>query len=311
MGITTLVGRPLKRREDPRLITGQATYVDDITLPGMLHMTVLRSQYGHARLNGINTEAARQHPGVVAVYTVQDLKGQVGNVYTSYPLGHIAKGMGVRSALAEGKVRFFGEPIAVVIAEDAYTARDAIDLIDVDYEPLPAAIDVESAMQPGAPLLYEAFGTNVAFSMQHPPAEDMDKIFAQTRAAGGVVVKARLVNQRVAAVAMETRGVVAEFRKTDKTLTIWSSSQIPHLLRDILAARVGLPQHQVRVIAPEVGGGFGSKLNVYPEELVAAYAAMKLGHPVKWIEDRSENLAATTHGRDRVDHIEVAATKDG
>ncbi|MFL5700146.1 MAG: xanthine dehydrogenase family protein molybdopterin-binding subunit [Ktedonobacteraceae bacterium] len=311
MGITALVGRPIKRREDPRLITGQATYVDDIKLPGMLHMAVLRSQYGHARLKSINTDAARQHPDVVAVYTAQDLKGQVGNVYTSYPLGHIARGMGVRSALAQDKVRFYGEPIAVVIAEDAYTARDAIDLFDVDYEPLPAAIDVENAMQPGAPLLYEAFGTNVAFSMQPPPSEDIDKIFAQTRANGGVVVKARLVNQRLAAVAMETRGVVAEFRKADKKLTMWSSSQIPHLLRDILAAAVGLPQHQVRVIVPEVGGGFGSKLNVYPEEFVVAYAAMKLGHPVKWIEDRSENLAATTHGRGRVDHIEVAATKDG
>jgi aerobic carbon-monoxide dehydrogenase large subunit len=310
MGITALVGRPIKRREDPRLITGQATYVDDIKLPDMLYMAVLRSEFGHARLNSINTDAARQHPGVIAVYTAQDLKGQVGNVYTAYPFGHIAQGMGVRGALAEGKVRFFGEPVAVVIAEDAYTARDAIDLIDVDYEPLPAAIDVESAMQPGAPLLYEAFGTNVAYGI-HPPAEDMDKIFEQTKAAGGVVVKARLVNQRVAPVAMETRGVVAEFRKADKMLTVWSSSQIPHLLRDILAAAVNLPQHQVRVIVPEVGGGFGSKLNVYPEEFVAAYAAMKLGHPVKWIEDRGENLAATTQGRGRVDHIEVAATKDG
>ncbi len=295
MGITALVGRPIKRREDPRLITGQATYVDDIKLPGMLYMAVLRSEFGHARLNSINTDAARQHPGVIAVYTAQDLKGQVGNVYTAYPFGHIAQGMGVRGALAEGKVRFFGEPVAVVIAEDAYTARDAIDLIDVDYEPRPAAIDVESAMQPGAPLLYEAFGTNVAYGI-HPPAEDMDKIFEQTKVAGGVVVKARLVNQRVAPVAMETRGVVAEFRKADKTLTVWSSSQIPHLLRDILAAAVNLPQHQVRVIVPEVGGGFGSKLNVYPEEFVAAYAAMKLGHPVKWIEDRGENLAATTQG---------------
>src|SRR5258707_5033439 len=170
MGITALVGRPIKRREDPRLITGQATYVDDIKLPGMLSMAVLRSEFGHARLNSINTDAARQHPGVVAVYSAQDLKGQVGNVYTSYPLGHIAQGMGVRGALAEGKVRFFGEPVAVVIAEDAYTARDAIDLIDVDYEPRPAAIDVQSAMQPGAPLLDEAFASNVAQCIHPPPA---------------------------------------------------------------------------------------------------------------------------------------------
>ncbi|HJT57336.1 MAG TPA: molybdopterin cofactor-binding domain-containing protein, partial [Ktedonobacteraceae bacterium] len=150
----------------------------------------------------------------------------------------------------------------------------------------------------------------VAFSM-HPPTEEIDKVFEQTKADGGVVVKERIVNQRLAPVPIETRGVVAEYHKALKTLNIWSSSQIPHLLRNILAATVGLPQHQVRVIVPEVGGGFGCKLNVYPEEICAAFASMKTGHPVKWIEDRSENLAATIHGRDQVDYIEVAATKDG
>src|SRR5579872_3125640 len=310
MGIAAMLGSPIKRREDPRLITGQATYVDDIKLHGMLHMSVLRSPYGHARINSINTEAARNHPGVVAVYLAEDLKGAVGNIAIAVPLGHIAEGMGARGPLAEGKVRFYGDPVAVVIADDRYTARDARDLIEIDYEPLPAAIDVEKAMQPGAPILYEEFGTNVAFGM-HPPTDEIDKVFAQTEADGGVVVKARLMNQRLAPASMETRGVVAEYTKSNKSLTIWSSSQIPHLLRNILAATVGLPQHQVRVIVPEVGGGFGSKLNIYPEELVAAYASMKTGHPVKWIEDRSENLAVTIHGRDQVDYIEVAATKEG
>src|SRR5438876_8145451 len=301
MGIAAMLGSPIKRREDPRLITGQATYVDDIKLPGMLHMVVLRSTYWHSRINSIDTEAARNHPCVLAVYTAQDLKGVVGNVAIAVPLGHIANGMGVHGPLAEGKVRFYGDPVAVVIAEDRYTARDARDLIEVDYEPLPAAVDVEKAMQPDAPLLYEDFKTNVAFSM-HPPTDAIDKVFAQTKADGGIVVTARLVNQRLAPSSMETRGVVADYRKSDKTLTLWSSSQIPHLLRNILAATVGLPQHQVRVIVPEVGGGFGSKLNVYPEELVSTFASMKLGRPVKWIEDRDENLAATTHGRDRVDY---------
>ena len=311
MGIAAMVGSPIKRREDPRLITGQSTYVDDIKLRGMLYMAVVRSPYGHARINSINTDAARKHRGVVAVYLAEDLKAaSVGNIAIAVPLGEIATGMGVRSALADGKVRFYGDPVAVVIAEDPYTARDARDLIDVDYEPLPAAVDVEKAMQPGAPLLYEEFGTNVAFGM-HPPTDDIDKVFEQTLADGGVVVKQRMVNQRLAPCAMETRGVVAEYRKVDRTLTVWSSSQIPHLLRNILAAQVGLPQHQVRVIVPEVGGGFGSKLNVYPEEIVAAFAAMKTGHPVKWIEDRSENLAVTIHGRDQVDYVEVAATRDG
>jgi carbon-monoxide dehydrogenase large subunit len=310
MGVAAMLGTPIKRREDPRLITGQATYVDDIKLLGMLHMSVLRSPYGHARINSINTEAARNYPGVRAVYTAEDLKGAVGSVAVGVPLGKIVEGMGVRGALAEGKVRFYGDPVAVIIAEDRYAARDARDLIEVDYEPLPAAIDVEKAMQPDAPILYEEFGTNVAFSMK-PPTDEIDKVFEETLANGGVVVKQRIVNQRLAPVPIETRGVVAEYRKSDKTLTFWSSSQIPHLLRNILAATVGLPQHQVRVIVPEVGGGFGCKLNVYPEELVAAFATMKLGHPVKWIEDRSENLAVTIHGRDMVEYVEVAATKDG
>jgi aerobic carbon-monoxide dehydrogenase large subunit len=310
MGIATMLGSPVKRREDPRLITGQATYVDDIKLLGMLHMAMLRSPYGHARIRSINTEAARKHPGVVAVYLAEDLKGTVGNIPIAVPLGKITEGMGVRGPLAEGKVRFYGDPIAVVIADDRYTARDARDLIEVDYEPLPAAIDIEKAMQPGAPLLYEEFGTNVPFGM-HPSTEEIDKVFEETKADGGIVVKQRIVNQRLAPSAMETRGVVAEFRKADKTLTVWSSSQIPHLLRDILSATVGLPQHQVRVIVPEVGGGFGSKIDVYPEEILTAFAAMKLGRPVKWIEDRSEALAATIHGRDQVDYVEAAATRDG
>ncbi len=310
MGIAALVGSPIKRREDPRLITGQATYVDDIKIPGMLYMAVLRSPYGHARINSIDTTAAREHPGVVAVYTADDLKGAIGNIAIAVPLGKIAEGMGNRGALAEGKVRFYGDPVAVVIADDRYTARDARDLIEVDYEPLPAAIDIEKAMQSDAPLLYEEFGTNVAFGM-HPPTDEIDKVFAQTQADGGIIVKTRLVNQRLAPASMETRGVVAEYRKASKNLTVWSSSQIPHLLRNILAAIVGLPQHQVRVIVPEVGGGFGSKLNIYPEEMVAAFASMKTGRAIKWIEDRSENLAVTIHGRDQVDYVEVAATKEG
>jgi carbon-monoxide dehydrogenase large subunit len=311
MGIAALVGTPIKRREDPRLITGQATYVDDIKLPGMLYMAVLRSPYGHARIRSINSEAARKAPGVVAVYTAQDLKGVVGNIPVAAPLPpHITNGMGRRGPLAEGKVRFYGDPVAVVVAESRYAARDALELIDVDYEPLPAVVDPEKAAQPDAPLLYEEFGTNVAVSVR-PPTDEIDKVFEETRANGGIVVKQRMVNHRLAPSPMETRGVVAEFRKADRTLTIWSSSQIPHLLRNYLAEQLGLPQHQVRVIVPEVGGGFGCKLNIYPEETVAAFAAMKTGRPVKWIEDRSENLAATIHGRDQIDYVEVAATREG
>src|SRR2546428_11192818 len=185
MGVAAMVGTPIKRREDPRLITGQATYVDDIKLLGMLHMAVLRSPYGHARINSVSTDAARKHPGVVAVYTAADLKGVVGDIPVAVPLpGPQSEGLGRRGPLAEGKVRFYGDPVAVVIAEDRYTARDARDLIEVDYEPLPAAVDMEQAMQPGAPLLYEEFGTNVPFGM-HPPTDEIDKVFEQTRADGG------------------------------------------------------------------------------------------------------------------------------
>src|SRR5437764_1673075 len=223
MGVAAMLGAPIKRREDPRLITGQSTYVDDIKLLGMLHMSVLRSPYGHARINSINTEAARNYPGVHAVYTAEDMKGVVGSVAVAAPLGKMTEGMGIRSALADGKVRFYGDPVAVVIADDRYTARDARDLIEVDYEPLPAVVDVEKAMQPGAPLLYEEFGTNVAFGI-HTPTDEIDKVFEQTKADGGVVVKQRLVNQRLAPVPMETRGVIANYSKSDKKLTVWSSS---------------------------------------------------------------------------------------
>ncbi len=311
MGIAAMIGASIKRREDPRLITGQATYVDDIKLIGMLHMSVLRSPYGHARMKSIETEAARNYPGVVAVYTAEDLKGKVADMSIGVPLPpYIEKGMGRRGPLAEGKVRFYGDPVAVVVAEDKYIAWDALDLINVDYEPLPAAIDVEKAMQSGAPVLYEEFGTNVAFS-QHPPTDEIDKVFEQTVTEGGIVVKARLVNQRLIPAPMETRGAVAEFRKADKTLTLWSSTQLPHVLRNYLAEQLGLLQHQLRVIAPEVGGGFGCKQDIYPEEALVAFAAMKTGRPVKWIEDRSESFVATIHGRGQVDYIEVAATKDG
>ncbi|GAC1356340.1 MAG: molybdopterin-dependent oxidoreductase [Ktedonobacteraceae bacterium] len=311
MGIAATLGTPVRRREDPRLITGQATYVDDMKMLGMLHMSILRSPYGHARINSINTEAARNHPGVVAVYTAADLKGKVGNIPVAAPLPpFIDKGMGRRGPLAEGKVRFYGDPIAVVIADDKYTARDAVDLIDVDYEPLPAAIDIEKAMQPGAPLLYEEYGTNVALPI-HPPTEEIDKVFADTVANGGLIVKGRFVNQRLAPSPMETRGVIAEYRKSDKMLNVWSSSQIPHLLRNYLAEQMKLPQHQVHVVVPEVGGGFGCKLEIYPEEALAAFAAVQLGKPVKWIEDRSEAFAATIHGRDQINYIEAATDRNG
>ena len=175
MGIATMIGASIKRREDPRLILGQATYVDDIKLIGMLHMTVLRSPYGHARITSIETEAARKHPGVVAVYTAEDLKGKVGNMSVGVLLPpHIEKGMGRRGPLAEGKVRFYGDPVAVVIAQDPYIAHDALELIDVDYEPLPAAIDVEQAMQPGAEIESSSGSGHDGEERQRPCVDESD-----------------------------------------------------------------------------------------------------------------------------------------
>jgi carbon-monoxide dehydrogenase large subunit len=310
MNVVVPSGMAVKRREDLRLLTGQACYVDDIKLPGMLYMAVLRSPYGHARIQRIDTTAACSHSKVKGVYTAADLKGMVGNVPVVGTLGAIAHGMGVRPPLAEDKVRFYGDPVAVVVAEDRYSAYDACDLIDVEYEPLPVVVDPEKAMQPDAPLLYENFGSNVALGI-HPPEDEIDHIFAQTLAEGGVVVKQRLEHQRLAPSALETRGVVAQMRRADKKLTVWSSSQMPHLLRSYLSKQLGWPQHQVRVIVPEVGGGFGSKGNIYPEEALTAFATIKTGQPVKWIEDRSENLAVTTHGRGQIDYLEIAATREG
>src|SRR5260370_39872074 len=176
--------------------------------------------------------------------------------------------------------------------QDPYTAHAALGLMDVDSEPLPAAIDVEQAMQPGAPVLYEEFSTNLAFS-QHPATDEIDKVFAQTVAEGGIVVKARLVNQRLIPAPMETRGVVAEFRKADKTMTMWSSTQLPHVLRNYLAEQLRLLQYQMRVIAPEVGGGFGCHQEFYPEEALVAFVAMQTRRPVKWIEVRNERFTST------------------
>ena len=195
---------------------------------------------------------------------------------------------------------------------DRYGARDARDLIEVDYEPLPVAMDVEKAAQPGAPLLYEEFGTNVALSLVLKDRRKLSTKSLRKHLPMAVLLsKSDSSTNASSPTPIETRGVVADYSKAMKKLTLWSSSQIPHILRNVLAATVGLPQHQVRVIVPEVGGGFGSKLNIYPEEYIAAFASMKLGRPVKWIEDRSESMSSTTHGRDQVNYIEIAATREG
>jgi aerobic carbon-monoxide dehydrogenase large subunit len=299
----TLVGKRIRRTEDPRLITGTAIYVDDIQMPGMHHACILRSPHGAAKIRSIQTEAARNHPGVAAVFTGADI-GSVGPV----PCGASLPGLRipVHTILAKDRVYFVGHPVAVVVATDRYVAADAIDLIEVDYEPLPAVADPEKALAPGAPPVHPEWPDNIAFTY-HQEGGEPAKAFAEAE----VVVKQRITSQRLIPTAMETRGVVADYRSAEKNLTLYSSTQIPHLLRTLVAQMLGVDENRLRVITPEVGGGFGSKLNVYAEEALMGFIAMKIGKPVKWIESRRENFLCTIHGRGHVDYYEIAAKKDG
>lgn len=305
MSTQRLVGEAVKRTEDPRLITGSAHYVDDIKLPDTHYLAILRSMYAHAKITGIDTEAAKQAPGVVAVVTGQDIAGKIGPV----PCASSLEGLKVphHPVLAVGKVRYVGEPIVAVVAKDRYAARDALDLINVDYEPLDAVVGPEKALESGAPLVHEEFGDNVAYVLKFAGGSDIDQAFSQADA----IIKQRMVNQRLLPVAMEPRGVLAQYWPGEHQLTLWSSTQIPHLLRTQLALMIGLPENRLRVIAPEVGGGFGSKLNVYAEEALVAYLAMQLKKPIKWIEGRRENLLNTIHGRAQINYVEAAVKSDG
>jgi carbon-monoxide dehydrogenase large subunit len=298
------IGKELKRKEDPRLITGQGSYVDDLKVAGTLHCAILRSPHGHARIRGIATDRALAHPGVAAVITGKDLEGKVGTV----PCGWSIQGMKVppHPVLAVGKVRYVGEGVAAVVAADRYGARDALDLVEVDYEPLPAVVDADKAGDSGAPQLFDDIPNNLCFTWGFGgPAVDDAFHKADT------VIRMRIVNHRVIPSAVEPRGVLAEYHSSSGDMTVWTSTQAPHLIRALVAMVLGLPEHKVRVVAPEVGGGFGSKIYLYPEEVLMGHLSRTLGRPVKWIEERRENYAATTHGRDRVDDVEVAVKQDG
>jgi len=298
-----LVGKGIRRREDPRLITGAATYVDDIELPGMLHACIVRSPYAAAKITGINIEAAARHPGVAAVFTGEDTK-DLGPVVCAAQL----PGLRVprHAVLATDRVYYVGHPVAVVVATDRYVAQDAVDLIDVGYDPRPAVADPEKALEDGAPAVHPEWPDNTAFTHHHEGG-DTEKAFAEA----DVVVKQRIISQRLIPAAMETRGVVASWDGGMKSLTLRSSTQIPHLMRSIVAGMLGIGENKLRVVTPEVGGGFGSKLNAYAEEALLGFLAMRIGRPVKWIESRRENFQATTHGRGHVDFFELAAKKDG
>ena len=301
---TRWVGKPLKRKEDPRLIQGLGHYVDDLALPGMLYAAFLRSLYAHARLRAIDRRAAEQAPGVVAVLTGEDIRDRLGSI----PVAADLPGLKVppHPPLAVDKVRYVGEPVAVVLAEDRYRARDAVELIEVDYEPLPAVTDPEKALEKDSPRVHEQFKDNQA-CLWKLQAGFPERAFQQA----DCIVRQRFFNQRLIPMAMEPRGVLAQYDPGEESLKVWSSTQIPHLLRTQLATMLGVPEMRVHVIAPEVGGGFGSKLNIYGEEAVVADLARQLRRPVKWTESRRENFLATTHGRDQIDDVELAIAKDG
>ncbi|TPW17313.1 MAG: aldehyde oxidase and xanthine dehydrogenase molybdopterin binding protein, partial [Elusimicrobia bacterium] len=268
------VGSAVKRLEDPRLIQGQAQYVDDLAFPGTLHAVLLRSPYSHARLSHLDVSDALKQPGVLAVLTAKDIAGKI----RQKPLMISPPGLRYppRLPLAQDEARFVGEPVALVVAAEKYQARDAADLIRVEYEPLPVVTDPEAALLPGAPKVYRT---------------------------------GRFVNQRLAPLPLEPRGCLALYQ--GGALTFWTSTQMPHRAKSMLAETLGLPEHQIRVIAPEVGGGFGCKVGLYDEEVLAAFAAIKLGRPVKWIETRSESMVATTHGRGQTHEAELAVARDG
>lgn len=301
MPISKSIGARIKRREDPRLISGLAHYVDDVKLPDILHVAFVRSIYAHAKIK-VDTKAAAQHPEVVAVITGEDILNKVGliPVAADLPTLKVEK----HYPLALGEVHYVGEPIAAVVATDRYIAKDAADLVNVDYDPLPVVMNPEQALK--APPIHEGLSDNIVLTWKLAGG-DLEKTFK----AADRVIKQRFINQRLAPVSMETRGVLAHYMPGENTLTVWASTQIPHLLRTQIAGLLGLQENLVRVIAPEVGGGFGSKLNVYAEDVVVPYLSVKLGRPVKWIESRRENLLATIHGRDQIDDVEVAVKNDG
>jgi len=300
------IGTPVPRKEDPQLLTGQAHYVDDLALPGMVWMALVRSPYAHARIKSVGVSKAIAAEGVVAAYSGEDLAGDIAaGLPCAWPVTEDIN-MPTHWPLARDKARYAGDAVAVVVAESRALAKDAAELVEVEYEPLPAVTDVEKALTEDAPVVHDEFGTNRCYEWTLSAGE-VDKAFADA----AVTVSERYRQNRLIPTAIEPRGVLVQPEPAQGEFTVWSATQIPHILRVLLAMTLGISEAKLRVIAPEVGGGFGSKLNVYAEEQLAVALARKLGRPVKWIEERSENYLATIHGRDVIQEIELAANADG
>ncbi|CAN5621002.1 molybdopterin-dependent oxidoreductase [soil metagenome] len=301
------MGSSVPRKEDPLLLTGRGNFTDDIKLPGMLHMVVLRSPLAHARITNVDVSAALEQPGVVAAFTGEELAEEwVVGIPTGWPVTEDIKTPD-HWPLARDEVNHMGEAVAVVVATDRYKAQDALEHIDVDYEPLKVVVDVEAALEEDSPLAHEEFGTNECYTWTLGTG-DVEDAFDKA----DVVIKERYIQQRLIPSAIEPRAtVVMQEPGHSGSFIVYTSTQVPHFTKDVLAGVCGVPAQKIRVVAPDVGGGFGSKLNVYAEEALALALVRRLGVPIKWVEDRSENHLATTHGRGQVQHMELAATNDG
>ena len=306
-----VIGKRVKRVEDPRLLTGQALFVGDVNLPDMLHAAFFRSDYAHAKLISIDTSAALEIPGVVGVFTADDMGDdwEPGPPLVSPPptLENVVFNSRRQVPLVKDKVKHAGEIIAVVVAKNRYIAEDAVEEILVEMEPLPAVVDLEKCMEPDSPLVHDDLDSNLAAHLIQNKG-DYDAAVKEA----DLVIKRRFNLDRGAAAAMENRGIVVNWDEKSQNLTVWDATQSPIPIRNGIAARLGLRTHQVRVIAPFVGGGFGPKIMMfYAEEMVLPWLSMKLGKPVKWIEDRRENFYATTQEREQIHDIEMALSKEG
>lgn len=307
---TRYIGQRIKRNEDPRLLTGQALFVDDVHLPGMLHAAFVRSPYAHGRINSIDVTAAKERPGVVAVITADDLGDywRPGPLLVSPPpIERLTFNERCQVPLAKDKVRHAGEAIVLILAESRYLAEDAAEDVYVDIDPVPAIVDLEDALKPGVALIHDDLDQNLAAHVIQERGN-----YAEAEKQADLILKRRFAYDRGTAAAIENRGVVADWDPRTQSLTIWDTTQAPVIIRNGMADRLGLSQHQVRVIAPFLGGGFGPKIMMfYPEELIIPWAAMRLNRPIKWIEDRQENFFATSQERGQIHDAEIALTKDG
>ncbi|WP_153504240.1 xanthine dehydrogenase family protein molybdopterin-binding subunit [Cumulibacter manganitolerans] len=303
------IGQARTRREDKHLITGRTTWTDNKTATGLLHLAFVRSPMAHAKIGGVNVDAAKAMPGVVDVITGKDVAEVQGNVPCAWPVTPDMVNPGAPS-LAVDQVNHVGEAVAVVVARSKAQAVDAAEQVEVDYEALPVVLDMEEALRDGAPLVHPSTSSNKSYTWVFDSGEAGTGGNATQAIEGAeVVVKRRFIQQRLIPSFMEPRSVVAE--PTDGGVTLTSATQIPHILRLMLAMTLGIPEHKVRVIAPDVGGGFGGKIPVTPEEIITALVAMRLGKPVKFTETRSESLMVAHHGRDQIQDVTISATKDG